>query len=145
MYTGKPYDSATGLYYYGARYYDHLLGRFLTQDSHTGSLNDPMTLNLYIYGRDNPLKYTDPTGQDWWNPLTWTPQQQSQAIVVGLAVATVVASFSAPPQPRLCLLPHLPRELTSTVKETKLLPKARQWSQLSQPLLRRESVSYQLH
>jgi RHS repeat-associated protein len=33
MYTGKPYDSTTGLYYYGARYYDDSIGRFITQDS----------------------------------------------------------------------------------------------------------------
>jgi len=62
MYTGKAYDTATGLYYYGARYYDPGVGRFVTEDSYTGDLNDPLSLNLYIYARDNPERYVDPTG-----------------------------------------------------------------------------------
>ncbi len=36
-YTGEPYDSATGLYYFGARYYDPTIGRFVTQDSYPGT------------------------------------------------------------------------------------------------------------
>jgi hypothetical protein len=28
-------------------------------------LNDPQALNNYSYGRDNPLRYTDPTGNDY--------------------------------------------------------------------------------
>ncbi|HEV2225634.1 MAG TPA: RHS repeat-associated core domain-containing protein, partial [Nitrososphaerales archaeon] len=63
MYTGKPQDSATGLYYFGARYYDPTTGRFVTQDSYAGHMNDPMSLNRYIYARDNPERYVDPTGQ----------------------------------------------------------------------------------
>ena len=31
-YTGKPQDTATGLYYYGARYYNTSIGRFVTRD-----------------------------------------------------------------------------------------------------------------
>ena len=62
MYTGKPYDSATGLYYEGARYYDPTTGRFITQDSYPGSPADPLSMNLYVYARDNPERYTDPDG-----------------------------------------------------------------------------------
>ncbi len=62
MYTGKPYDSAIGLYYYGARYYDPSTGRFVTQDSYQGSKDDPMSRNLYIYARDNPERMVDPNG-----------------------------------------------------------------------------------
>jgi RHS repeat-associated protein len=62
MYTGKPYDTATGLYYEGARYYDPSNGRFVTQDSYSGDRNDPMTMNLYVYARDNPERYVDPSG-----------------------------------------------------------------------------------
>ena len=76
MYTGKPYDSATGLYYEGARYYDPTTGRFITQDSITGVQEDPMSLNRYIYARDNPMRYIDPNGhasqQDFWNFITST-------------------------------------------------------------------------
>jgi RHS repeat-associated protein len=62
MYTGKPYDLSTGLYYLGARYYDLGVGRFITQDSKSGSKEDPMSMNLYIYARDNPERYVDPNG-----------------------------------------------------------------------------------
>ncbi len=62
MYTGKPYDTATGLYYYGARYYDLTTGRFVAQDSYSGSKDDPMSRDLHIYARDNPKKMVDPNG-----------------------------------------------------------------------------------
>jgi RHS repeat-associated protein len=61
-YTGKMYDGVTGLYYFNARWYDPSTGRFVTQDSYTGSQNDPMTLNRYVYARDDPERYVDPTG-----------------------------------------------------------------------------------
>ena len=63
-YTGKREDS-TGLYYYGARYYDPQVGRFITEDPITGSLYDPHSLNRYVYCRNNPHKYTDPDGRLW--------------------------------------------------------------------------------
>ncbi|MDG6906751.1 MAG: RHS repeat-associated core domain-containing protein, partial [Nitrososphaerota archaeon] len=62
MYTGKPYDSLTGFYYYNARIYDPAIGRFITEDTYTGSSSDPLSLNRYIYARDNPEKYVDPNG-----------------------------------------------------------------------------------
>jgi RHS repeat-associated protein len=62
-YTSKPEDDATGLYYYGARYYDPTIGRFITADTNLGSLTDPQSLNRYAYTRNNPMKYTDPEGK----------------------------------------------------------------------------------
>jgi len=61
LFTGKEKD-ATGLYYYGARYYDPELGRFLTRDLFNGIFANPQSLNQYTYCLNNPLKYTDPTG-----------------------------------------------------------------------------------
>ena len=61
-YTGKHQD-ATGLYYFGARYYDPETGRFITKDLVKGSLADPQSLNRYTYCRNNPHKYTDPDGK----------------------------------------------------------------------------------
>jgi len=45
-YTGKQEDS-TGLYYFGARYYDPVTGRFTTRDTVMGDLTDPQSLNRY--------------------------------------------------------------------------------------------------
>jgi RHS repeat-associated protein len=60
-FTGQKLD-ATGLMYYGARYYDSALGRFLSADTIVPSPGNPQTLNRYAYGYNNPLKYVDPTG-----------------------------------------------------------------------------------
>jgi RHS repeat-associated protein len=61
-FTGKEIDRESGLYYYGARYYDPVIGRFISPDSVVQSPGDPQTLNRYSYCRNNPLLYTDPSG-----------------------------------------------------------------------------------
>ncbi len=61
-FTGKEYDEETNLYYYGARYYDPAIGRFLSPDTVLPSLTDAQTLNRYSYVRNNPIVYVDPTG-----------------------------------------------------------------------------------
>ena len=65
-YTGKPSDSTTGLYYFGARYYDPSIGRFITEDTAAASYSDPQSLNRYVYCRNNPHKYVDPDGRAIW-------------------------------------------------------------------------------
>lgn len=67
-YTGKESDP-TGLYYYGARYYDPELGRFIQADTYVQDISDPQSLNRYTYCRNNPLVYTDPTGHSWLSKL----------------------------------------------------------------------------
>jgi RHS repeat-associated protein len=64
-YTGKSEDESTGLYYFGARFYDPGVGRFITEDTVLGSISDPQSLNRYVYCRNNPLKYVDPDGRLW--------------------------------------------------------------------------------
>ena len=57
-YTGKEKDEETGLYYHGARYYAPWLGRWTAADP--AGLVDG--LNLYRYSRDNPIRFSDPSG-----------------------------------------------------------------------------------
>lgn len=61
-FTSQELDSKTGLYYYGARCYDPLLGRFTTADPIVPDPTNPQSLNRYSYVLNNPLKYIDPTG-----------------------------------------------------------------------------------
>ncbi len=68
-FTSQELDSETGLYYYGARCYDPVLGRFTTADTLVPDLTNPQALNRYSYVLNNPLKYTDPTGHGWWKKL----------------------------------------------------------------------------
>ncbi|BCX05929.1 MAG: hypothetical protein KatS3mg053_3867 [Candidatus Roseilinea sp.] len=60
-FTGQRSD-ATGLYFYNARYYAPALGRFVSADTVVPEPGNPQDLNRYTYVRNNPLRYTDPTG-----------------------------------------------------------------------------------
>ncbi|MBS9437742.1 RHS repeat protein [Photorhabdus noenieputensis] len=57
-YSGKERD-ATGLYYYGYRYYQPWIGRWLSADP-AGTIDG---LNLYRMVRNNPIKYHDTDGR----------------------------------------------------------------------------------
>ncbi len=67
-YTGQMRDASTGLLYYGARFFDPALGRFLSPDTIVPSPGNPQSLNRYAYVLNNPLRYTDSTGH--CGPLT---------------------------------------------------------------------------
>lgn len=58
MFTGRNFDSETGLYYYRARYYNPYIGRFLQPDP----IGYGSGLNLYTYVRNNPVNWIDPRG-----------------------------------------------------------------------------------
>jgi len=69
-YTGQEHDSETNLSYYGARYYDQALGRFITQDIMFDPNLGPKGYNRYMYVGGNPIQNYDPFGgnafSDWW-------------------------------------------------------------------------------
>jgi len=58
QYTGRDYDSETGLRYYRARYYDPPTGRFLSEDSTSFQGG----INFYTYSLNNPINLRDPSG-----------------------------------------------------------------------------------
>jgi len=57
-YTGRDFDSETGLYYYRARYYDPNIGRLISEDP----IRFKGGVNFYAYVGNNPLNLTDPSG-----------------------------------------------------------------------------------
>ena len=59
LYTGREWDSETGIYYYRNRYYDGQIGRFVNRDpiAYEGS-----EWNLYEYASCRPQHKVDPTG-----------------------------------------------------------------------------------
>jgi len=61
-FAGGYFDSSTGLYKFGARYYDPTIGRWTQQDLLRGSLSDPTSLNRYVYAGDDPVNLVDPSG-----------------------------------------------------------------------------------
>jgi RHS repeat-associated protein len=64
-FTGKERDDESSLDYFGARYYSGPQGRFTSADAPFAdqSPDDPQSWNLYTYGRNNPMRFTDPTGR----------------------------------------------------------------------------------
>jgi len=74
LYSGERFDSSLNLYHLRARYYNMLTGRFETMDpgketccalraSQIGNVFDPATLHKYVYAKNNPVNWTDPSGR----------------------------------------------------------------------------------
>ena len=61
-YRGYYYDTETGLFYVGSRYYDPGTGRFVNADGILGVNNDMSTYNLFAYCSNNPVNRFDPSG-----------------------------------------------------------------------------------
>jgi RHS repeat-associated protein len=64
-FTGYERDAETSLDYAKARMFGSSLGRFTSpddflNDTHT---SDPQSWNLYVYVRNNPIRYVDPSGE----------------------------------------------------------------------------------
>jgi len=66
-FTGKELDPESGLYYYGGRYYDPEISRFVSPDPFIQSPSDPQSLNRYSYVRNNPQNYIDPSGYSFFS------------------------------------------------------------------------------
>ena len=61
LFNAKEFDEETGMYYYGARYYEPRLSLWMStdlmQEKHVG-------FSSYCYSLNNPVKYIDPDGLD---------------------------------------------------------------------------------
>lgn len=73
LFNGKEYDEETGMYYYGARYYNPetaqwlgvdppLFDEYLDGEKGQGGVYNSKNLSPYSYAFNNPLKYIDPDG-----------------------------------------------------------------------------------
>ena len=93
-FTGQKHDQESGLYNYGARYYEAAVGRFNQADPVaqnivvSGRLDeilvDPQRLNEYSYALNNPVRYVDPDGQMAETPF--------DVLVVALSLLDYVAN-----------------------------------------------------
>ncbi len=70
-YTDQELDPETGLYNYGARYYDPMIGRFISPDPIVQAPFNPQSLNRYSYCINSPLMYVDPSGLISLDPRDW--------------------------------------------------------------------------
>ena len=62
LFAGEQRDPNLSLDYLRARYLDINSGRFIRKDTYEGRINEPQTLNQYVYAHANPANIIDPTG-----------------------------------------------------------------------------------
>ena len=67
------------------RYYDPSQDQFLSIDPAVAFTNQP-----YVFTNDNPLNATDPLGNSWWDPFSWT--RREWIIAGGLVLGVVGAA-----------------------------------------------------
>jgi len=63
LFTTEQFDPDLGLYFLRARYQDTTTGRFWTVDGFEGFNTDPESLHKYVYVKNNPTEFTDPSGR----------------------------------------------------------------------------------
>jgi RHS repeat-associated protein len=64
---GLPESEGVGLDYFGARNFSGAQGRFTSLDPTfmtSERMNDPQQWNLYVYTRNNPIRFIDPDGRE---------------------------------------------------------------------------------
>ena len=92
-YRGYYYDTSLKLYYLVTRYYDPVVGRFISQDSFDYADPDTINgLNLYAYCNNNPVMNVDPTGHAWWS---WLISGLQIAVGAALVFTGLGAGFGA--------------------------------------------------
>lgn len=98
-FTGHVQDAATGLTYMQQRYYDPLLGRFLSVDPVTANGVTGANFNRYWYANNNPYKFTDPDGRIAFcavPPITFGCIAVGKAIVDAIIVVGAAVVIAAP-------------------------------------------------
>ena len=91
-FTGKELDPETGLYYFNARWYDPVLGRFTTEDPARDGVN------WYAYVGHNPLRFIDPTGLANWDAVADGSVKMAQGafkVTAGLAAIGTSGGITA--------------------------------------------------
>jgi RHS repeat-associated protein len=77
-------DGDDGLMHVGARYYDPLVGRFISADTWLGEIARPQSLNRYVYCEGDPVNTVDPSGHKGISSiLSWVKANPGVAAVGG--------------------------------------------------------------
>lgn len=62
-YRGYYYDTETGFYYLQSRYYDPVVSRFINADRYASTGDGLLSYNMFAYCSNNPVNYSDPSGE----------------------------------------------------------------------------------
>lgn len=93
-FTGQKLDPETGLYYYGGRYYDAEIGRFVSADPFVQTPYDPQNLNRYSYVTNSPQNYIDPEGYFHRQKKSGGFFSSFFGRIIGIVVGVVVGYFT---------------------------------------------------
>ncbi len=83
-YTGQEEDRESGLYYYKARYYDAILGRFISNDGMVFPEKE-QGMNRQMYVEGNPMMWRDVSGNKISTSLSWAIMGAMGALHAGLS------------------------------------------------------------
>jgi RHS repeat-associated protein len=92
-YTGHVMDQSTGLVYAQQRYYDPMMGRFLSNDPVGTNPNNGSNFNRYAYANNNPYLFVDPDGEAGEH---FAADHQTRLRLGGSAGVNFGAKFNAP-------------------------------------------------
>ncbi|WP_419768876.1 RHS repeat-associated core domain-containing protein [Arcobacter sp.] len=100
-FTGHEHITEFNLIHMNGRVYDPVTGRFLSADPTIQAPYDTQSYNRYTYVKNNPLKYTDPSGYSWFKKVFHAIGKVFKAIkkyikVIVAIVVTVVIAIYAP-------------------------------------------------
>jgi len=90
-YTGQYSESYINLYWYGSRWYDDSLGRFIQPDLIIPEPYNPLAYDRYQYVYSNPVRYTDSSGHCIDGITTWA----CIAIIGGLVLKAIDYGWTA--------------------------------------------------
>jgi RHS repeat-associated protein len=87
-FTGQREEASLGIYFFNARWMDPSLGRFTSPDSIVPtSTQGTQAWDRYGYVNNNPIRYTDPTGHCFTDPITF-----AICVVAGVIIVAVVVN-----------------------------------------------------
>jgi len=88
-YRGYRYDKDINMYYLNSRYYNPQIGRFINADGMLDQFGDIQSTNMYTYCANNPVMYTDITGN---SPVLGLLFQFAVSVLCYIGIA-IVAIF----------------------------------------------------
>jgi RHS repeat-associated protein len=91
-YTGQIEDTDIGLYFYNARYYDNVLGRFVQADTVIPDPYTPLSYDRYAYANNSPINFNDPTGHCPICIIAWVALNAEAITVAVIAAVGIVSS-----------------------------------------------------
>ena len=118
-YTGREFDSETGLYYYRARYYDPSAGRFVSEDP----VQFGGGINFYAYVFNKPINFSDLSGL---GPNGAQNQQIQNGLIQQLQNIFPGSSYN--PNTNTLSIPQNPSAVSSTLKSQGYQQPAQWWN-----------------